>query len=177
MAQGKYIKDYRLVETVDERGRIRTDYEYIGADYHYARGLPAVRPIRRRALGAALVGWLAFLGGLLPNSRGMHALYVSLPYIFSALPLATVTAVLLQDAPEKEPLEHRQADRLENRYPPAALAAGILPCAALAGELIRLLTGQAVNGGDGLACLGAAVTAAAGFFLFSLRRGFQVRKG
>ena len=67
MARRKYLKDYRLVETVDERGRIRTGYEYIGPDYRYARGLETALKARRQALAACGAGMLAFLGGLLPR--------------------------------------------------------------------------------------------------------------
>ena len=79
MAQNRYVKDYRLVETVDERGRIRTDYEYIGDAYYYAQGPERAASARKRALLLCGLGWLFCVGGMLPNSRGMHALYVSLP--------------------------------------------------------------------------------------------------
>ena len=36
MAGKKYAKDYRLTDSLDERGRIRTETEYIGAYYRFA---------------------------------------------------------------------------------------------------------------------------------------------
>ncbi len=33
VSRNRYVGDYRLVESIDERGRIRTDFEYIGATY------------------------------------------------------------------------------------------------------------------------------------------------
>ena len=43
MSRNRYVGDYRLVESIDGRGRIRTDYEYIGANYAYAGGAKDVR--------------------------------------------------------------------------------------------------------------------------------------
>jgi len=95
MARKKYMKDYRLVETVDERVRIRTDYEYIGPDLRYARGLETALRERRRALIACGVGALAFLGGLVPRSGASFTLYVILPYVFAALAWAILPACSL----------------------------------------------------------------------------------
>lgn len=177
MAQNRYIKDYRLLETVNERGRIRTELEYIGDDYYFVRGLAAVRKDRKLVFPVCAAAWAALIGGLLPNSAGMHTLYVSLPYLFTLLALGLLTETILTALPAKEPFEHRQADRLTNQWPPAALAAGILPCVSLLGELIRLLIGLPMNAGDGLLCLCAAIAAGCAFFLFSRRKRFAVRKG
>ena len=177
MAQNRYVRDYRLVETVDERGRIRTDYEYIGDDYYYLRGPETALKARRTALAVCGVGWAALLGAMLPNSGGMRVLYVSLPLIFTVLALGLLTETLLSAASKTEPFQHRQADRLENRYPAASLAAAVLPGIALLGELVNLLRGVALNGGDGILCLCAAVTAGCGTLAFALRGRFAVRKG
>lgn len=176
MARKKYIRDYRLVETVDERGRIRSDYEYIGADYVYCRGADAVRRDKKAVLCAVIVGWLAFAGALLPPSAGMHAVYVALPFLFSAVPLGVLTDTLLTAARSAEPLRHQQADMLENRYPAAALWTMLLPCAALLGELVCLLLGARPRPGDAIFSLCAALTAGAGLFAFLRRRRFLCRK-
>ena len=176
MARKKYIKDYRLVETIDERGRIRSDYEYIGDGYVYVLGADAVRREKKTLLILIAVGWLAFVGALLPSAAGMHALYVALPFLFAAIPLGVTTDTLLSAAPNREPLRHQQADMLENRYPPAALWTAILPAAALLGELVRLLLGKAMNGGDALLALCGAVLIAVGVYAFSRRGRFACRK-
>lgn len=175
MARKKYIRDYRLVETIDERGRIRSDYEYIGSDYFYVLGAASVRKDKKAVLTAVVVGWLAFIGALIPSASGMRALYVALPFLFAAVPLGIVTDTLLSSAPAEEPLRHQQADMLENRYPPAALCAAILPAAALVGQIVRLLLG-AGNGGDLIFCLCAAVLAVCGGFAFSRRGRFLCRE-
>ena len=176
MARKKYIRDYRLVETIDERGRIRSDYEYIGSDYVYVLGADAVRREKRTLLVLIAVGWLAFVGALLPNAAGMHALYVALPFLFAAVPLGVLTDTLLSAAPKAEPLRHQQADMLEKRYPPSALWTAILSGAALLGGLVRLCIGADRNGGDSLFFAAAAVLTAVGIYAFSRRGRFVCRE-
>ena len=174
MVRKKYIRDYRLLETIDERGRIRSEYEYIGGDYVYILGADAVRREKRTLLAVIAVGWAAFVGALLPSAEGMRALYVALPFLFSAVPLGMMTDALISAA-KSEPLRHQQADILEKRYPPSALWTSILSGAALLGELARLLTGGETNGGDGVFALCAAVLIAVGVFAFSRRGRFACR--
>lgn len=177
MAQNRYAKDYRLVETVNERGRIRTDVEYIGAPYYYAAGLTSAMRARRMCIALCTAGWLALVGGMLPNSVGMHRWYVSMPYIFAALPLGLLTNALIFSAPRREPFEHRQADWLQNRWPPAAVAAGLLQCVSLAANVIRILAGGGANGGDAVQGVCAALCAGCAWALFSLSKRLAPRKG
>ncbi|MBR1821053.1 MAG: hypothetical protein IJ769_05460, partial [Clostridia bacterium] len=62
MSRNRYVGDYRLVESIDGRGHIKTDYEYIGAAYYFAGGAVAARRALKRALGCCAAGWLAFVG-------------------------------------------------------------------------------------------------------------------
>ena len=170
MARKRYIKDYRLVESVDDRGRIRTTYEYIGPAYGYVLGPEAAGREKRRILAVLVLGWLAFFGALLPDAGVMHGVYVALPFVFAALPLGLVTDVVLTALPKDEPLRHQQADLLSNRYPPAALLTAILPGVSLIGALIRLLLIGTAHWGDGVFAVCALALIACGWYLFS-RRG------
>lgn len=176
MARKRYIKDYRLIETVDERGRIRSDYEYIGADYRYVLGAEAAGRERRLLLALWGAGALAYVGALLPRSGGMTAVYAALPFLFTAIPLGIGIDTVLTAMPRREPLRHQQADMLENRYPSAALWTAILPAASLIGQLVRLLLGGAAYWGDGVLALCAAVLTAVGAVLFSRRGRVLCRK-
>lgn len=177
MARNKYIRDYRLVEHVSERGRIRTDYEYIGAYYRFVQTPATVRREKRILLALCAVGWIAFVCALLPNSLAMRTIYVSLPFAFGALPMGILTDIGISAFAAKEPLEHRQADKLSNRYPPAALAVAVLAAAAIAGETINLLRGQALCVGDICFSLCAGVLLACGIIVFSRRGNFATCKG
>lgn len=177
MAKGKYIKDYRLVESLNSRGGIRVETEYIGAPYVFVSGLEKGRKIRNLALLLCVAGWLSFIGAMLPNSAGMRTLYVALPFAFSALPLGLMSSLLLGSLGLKEPMEHRQADRFENRYPACALGMTVLPAASLVGEGIRWLAGGTMLPGDAVFAPCAALLCACGLGCFLQRGKLRTRKG
>lgn len=170
MARKRYIRDYRIVETVDERGRIRSDYEYIGKHYVYLLDAETVRREKRRALLCVFAGWAAFIAALVPNAAPMRAVYAALPFLCAAIPLGLLTDILLTAVPADGPLNHRQADMLENRYPAAALWSAILPAAAIAGAVVKLFRDRTFSGGDAVFLLAAAVMTGAGLRC-SVRRG------
>ncbi len=177
MARNKYIKDYRLLETVDERGRIRVESQYIGRYYVFAAGAEAVRREKRRLLGLCALGWAAFLAALLPVSTAMHTAYISIPFAFAALPLGMLTASLLELPTDGAPMEHRLADRTENSLPPRALFTAALPAAALVGQLLRwAITRQGFWPGDTVFSLGALSLAVCGAAAYSRRRCFVLRE-
>lgn len=162
MSRNRYVSDYRLMESIDRRGRIRTEYEYVGAAYVYAEGADAAARSLKRALLCLGVGWLAFLGALAPVSSASKTLWVILPFAFAALPLGLAMAAALQALRSKEPLEHRHADQLENRCPACSFFMTALPAIALAGELVNLLRGADLAAGDIAFALGAALIAVCG---------------
>ena len=176
MARNKYVKDYRLLETFDEKGRVHTDYEYIGDAYRFRASGERVARARRISLGACLLGWLLFLGGMIPPSTAMHTIYVSLPYAFSALPLGILTELAVTAFRVKEPMEHHFSDRLNNRFPPAALAVAVLSAASLLGELINLLRGFTLLSGDAVFTLCGALYFACGCLAFGCRKDLETRK-
>ena len=177
MAKGKYIKDYRIVESINSRGGVRVETEYIGAPYYFLLGSETAGKSRRLSLLLCLAGWCAFIGALIPNSAGMRTMYVSLPFAFSALPLGLMSSLLLGSLRLKEPMEHRLADRFENRFPAQALAMTALPGAALSGEGIRWATGGSMLPGDAVFAPCAAALCLCGALCFGQRGRLRTRKG
>ena len=141
MARNRYVKDYRLIEYMDERGRVKSDYEYIGAAYRFLADGERVTAAKRRAALALILGWCCFFAALIPVSAAMHTFYISFPFIFSAIPLGTLADIAFSTFRRKEPLEHRHADKLSARLPAAALGAVILAGASLLGEGIAAAVG------------------------------------
>ncbi len=148
MSRNRYVGDYRLVERINQRGRVQTDYEYIGAAYVYAEGTSAATAALKRALAACAVGWLAFVGALIGPSAASKTLWVILPFAFAALPLGLMTAPVARALRAKEPLEHRHADQLENRCPASSFFTVALPGIALVGEGVNLFRGVPMAAGD-----------------------------
>ena len=104
----------------------------------------------------------------------MHTLQAALPYAFCALPLFLLSDCAASFVKMQEPLSRRQADRMNNRYPAAAMFLAVLSFFALAGETARLVYGFAAAGekpypGDYIFILCAAVLFAAGIRLFGDR--------
>lgn len=176
MARNRYVKDYRLLETVDERGRIKSSYEYIGDAYRFVSRGERLKKAKLLALGLCPLLWLLFIGAMLPRSLAMRTFYVSLPFAFSALPLGITTEILVSTCLAKEPLEHRHADKIGNRLPPAALSAAVLMGVSLIGEIVRLLLGGAAQTGDAVFSLLAALLLGGCVIAFRLRRALVVRK-
>lgn len=167
MAGKKYAKDYRLTDSLDERGRIRTETEYIGAYYRFAGAADAVRKAQGRLLATALLGALSFLLSLLPRSTASLTLYVMLPFLFTALPIGLLLEALLHLRRSGERLDRRSADQANVRVPGCCLWFVILPGAALLGEGIALTLGHgAFLPGDGLFLAGALCTALCGWICF-----------
>ncbi len=142
MARKKYARDYRLNESLDERGRIRTEAEYIGVYYRYVSGAETARGALKTLLGFTVLAWALFLCSLLPHSTASLTMYVMLPYLFTALPLGMMTAALLQLRAAGERLDHRTADLAGERVPACSLWMLLLPGLSLLGEGIAQSFGR-----------------------------------
>lgn len=175
MARNQYYKDYRVVERVDERGRLRRESEYTGDPYRCAAEGAALRKEKRRALAVCGLGFVLFVVALLPFSAAAQRAYVILPFVFSALPLG-ILAEMLFSLPADRPLDRRMADRLANRYPAGALFLILLPGFALAGEGAAALGAGGFTAGDGVFAACAAGLVGCGLYLFKKRRSFDTRR-
>lgn len=156
MSRNRYVGDYRIVESIDGRGRVKSGYAYVGAPWAYAETAEVVRAARRNVTVCALVGWGAYVAALLPVSAATRTLFVSMPFILAAIPLAMIAALAWDLFRLKAPFEHRHADRLENRGPACSFFAILLSAIALAGEGINALRGVELLPGDAIFCGGAA---------------------
>ena len=164
MSRNRYVGDYRIVESIDERGRVRSDYEYIGAPWVYAADGQTVKAARMRVAACCAAGWLAWVVALLPVSAAMRALVIALSFAFAALPLALATGIAVSLFREKPPFEHRHADRLENRAPACTFFVALLVGVALIGEAVNALRGAQLLPGDGVFAVCAAVLVACAIF-------------
>lgn len=162
MSRNRYVGDYRIVESIDGRGRVKSDYEYIGAPYVYAGDAATVKAARRRVALCCAVGWAAWLAALIPVSAAMRALYVALPFAFAAIPLALTTGTAVSLFREKAPFERRHADRLENQAPACTFFLALLGVIALIGEGVNALRGADMLPGDAVFSVCAAVVVACG---------------
>ena len=178
MAKNRFGRDYRLIDTFDEKGRVRTTTEYIGASYRFENEPRIVREAVRKLLPLCAAGWIFFVAAMALPSAAMHRLYTSLPVIFTAIPLFLLTdhALTLRKMDPAQPMEHRRADLVNNRFPPAALFVVIFPALALTGELVSFLTGTVLMKGDILFAAGCGVLLFIGRFLFAQRGKLKAKE-
>ena len=160
MSRNRYVGDYRIVESIDGRGRVRSDYEYIGAPWVYAEDARVVRAARSRVAACCAIGWLSWIAALIPLSSAMRALYVALPFAFAAIPLALTAGTAVSLFREREPFERRHADRLENRAPAGTFFTALPDVIALVGEAVIALRGVELLPGDAVFAGCAAVMVA-----------------
>lgn len=177
MAGRKYVRDYRLVETMDERGRIRVETEYLGAYYVFAAGTKAAAAGKRRLLALCSLGWAGYLAALSFSSAAIRTVYVALPFVFTALPLWLLTALALSVRTDGKPMERAAAEKLSGGLAPRAGFAAALPAAALLGEAIVFFTRRAaIRPGDlGFVC-GALLAALCGAAALRRKEALAVRE-
>lgn len=149
MAVNRYAKDYRLVESVDEKGRLRASAEYIGADYFFVSGAVCAHAAARRCAVLCALAWAGQLAAFLPQSLAMRRLWSSLPAAFSILPLWLLSSAVFTALRAKEPLQRREAEVLGSRFPAAAVFAALLSGTAFFAALFPMLfSGGGVLPGD-----------------------------
>lgn len=148
MARRKYLKDYRIVETLNEKGGIRSSSEYIGEPFRF-RNPQAAESMKKRLPPLCILGWIAYAAALLPPSSAGRTAYACLPFLFSAIPLGMLTergAALLT---RKPPLERRSADRFNHWISGGSLMTAVLAGISLVGEAINFFFGSIpLSGGD-----------------------------
>lgn len=171
----KYARDYRLSDTVDERGRIRTETEYVGGAYGYA-DRDAPKTLKKLTLLSAIAWGLTLLPLFPPSTAGL-SIWVMLPWIFLLIPLWRLSSGLWSLRGAGETLQHRHADLANER--PEACGAGfaILAGLSLIGEIVALLLpGAKVHPGDLLFLICAGALVACGILCRRLGKGLRAEK-
>ena len=176
MAKRNYTSDYELEHSIDSRGNLKTSARYTGGMYAFENPVLA-GAARRRLLAADILAWILALAAMYPVSASMRTIYVSLPFAFSLLPLAlmTETVILLQG---KKELTHKQADKINSRFPFASMVLFLMTAFSCAGAMLRTFISGTVPGTGDLVFMTAAlgVCLAAGYSFSQRGRIRCVRK-
>lgn len=173
----KYIRDYSLSDSLDAKGRIRTETSYIGGSFY--RTVDAVTAKKKSILVAILcaLGWVLWIVPLLFNNGAMHLFFISVPFIFCALTLWMLSMAVYTALTTLEPMKHKQSDRLTNWLPGTALATAILSGISLIGLLVAVIFRLgALNGYDWLFGGCAAALCAVCIAVLSQKKFFRTEK-
>lgn len=173
----KYVKDYRLNETVDERGRIRSNAEYIGGSYYLKRDSAAVRTRAWILTAACAVSWICWLVPMLFNNGSMHIAFISYPYIFIALTLWLRSMALYTALTLTQPMKRKESDRLTNWLPGTSIATIVLSGVVLIGMGVSLVFNIGTrNSYDWLVLAGDLVLLAGSIFTLTQRAFFRTEE-
>lgn len=177
MAVNRFAKDYRLVESADEKGRLRTSAEYVGADYFFASGAACARPAARRCAVLCALAWVGQLAALIPHSGAMRRLWSSLPAAFAVLPLWLLSSAVFTALRAKEPMRRREAEVLNSRLPAAAIFAALLSGMALFAAFFSLLfSGSGMLPGDLCFPAGEFISAVCALLCFRKRTALAAKQ-
>lgn len=144
MSSRKYHKDYKLIEHVDDSGRVKTETVYCGDKFYYSSGADKAGKALRQMLACSAFSTISYILSLVPYSSASHTMLVLIPYLFSALPLWMLLSSLIVLLRKKDALEQREADYANNRITACCLWLMILPGFSLVAELASILMKQIV---------------------------------
>ena len=148
MSRNRYVGDYHLADTVDDRGKIRTEVEYTGGLYSFSQDPETVSRTKVKSLLLCAAGWLAYIAAMIPVSAATKTFYSAIPFVLTGVPLALLSGTAAAVFPLKERFIHKYADRIENRWPASAAFIVILAGIALLGETVNLIRGLKMTSGD-----------------------------
>ena len=176
VSRNRYIGDYHLADTVDDRGKIRTDVEYTGGLYSFSKDAETIRRTKNKSLLLCVAGWLAYIVAMIPISVAMKTFYSAIPFVFIAVPMALLTGTAAEVFPLKERFIHKHADRIENRWPASSAFIAILSGIALTGEAVTMIRGQAMTSGDLVFVLCAPVLLLTGILAWRAGKDLKCEK-
>ncbi|HBO33838.1 MAG TPA: hypothetical protein DD636_03730 [Anaerolineaceae bacterium] len=87
MASKKYIKDYDLVETEDEKGRVKKTAIYSGEYFRLNLEESQIKQLKLQFILFFVAALALHVGAGLVNNPGLYKIYMVIPYTGSFLPL------------------------------------------------------------------------------------------
>ena len=163
MAKKKYVRDYEISETIDEKGRVRSVPIYVGSYFCFCDA-------------AAALGWLAYIVALwLPSGAG-KLMYVILPFVFAAVPLWYVSSAVAALLRAGDKLKRSEAEKVAGNLPSASVFGIILTAVALIAEGITAIAApEKLNAADISFAAGAVILCAAFALSFSRRQAVATK--
>ena len=139
----KYLKDYRVEESVDERGRVIKEAVYIGGDYVFTPPVPTID--KRIIMCLSVLSCLAFVGALIPLTRAMQLVHVILPFTLSMISMYLMVGAAGSLLFVKEVMTHERAETISKRLPPTSLITAGLTAVAFVGFIVDLIASAGVT--------------------------------
>jgi len=175
MRRKDLIKDYELLDTVNEKGKLRSQVVYVGTYYSFEQDKKTVKNAAKRNLILAAVAWILYIVPLLFVSNAMKTVYVSVPFAFLALPLWNMVKVLLRIIGQQDLLENKDQRAITNTFPSSTFFIIVLSGIPLVAFPIKLLVDSVeILYSDIIFMVCDAIILFIGLCIFKTRNTFKV---
>lgn len=175
MAKKKYVRDYEISETIDEKGRVRSVPVYVGSYFCFCDA-GAAKKSRPLLLASVLLGWIAYVMALWPPSGAGKLMYVILPFVFAAVPLWYVSSAVVALLRAGDKLKRSEAEKVAGNLPSASIFGIILTAVALIAEGVTAIAApEKLNAADIAFAAGAGILCAAFVLSFSRRQAVATK--
>ena len=131
MISNNSLKYYRIVKTVDDKGRTISKAVYIGGDYRLDPPVSVRTKITLLCLSG--VSCLSYIAALCLVTQTSRIAYIVIPFVFLAVPLFLITTSAVSLLLMSDVLMRHKAEAIAKRLPRYALIAAILACMTLIG--------------------------------------------
>lgn len=148
MASKKYIKDYDLVETEDDKGRVKKTAVYHGDYFRLNIEESQINQFKWQFILLFVASLALHVCAGLVNNPGLNQLYTALPYTGSFFPLIFMAAGILRIPHKKGPYRIEEVDLSYQRIVSTSRLYLIFMGIGLLGALIYLIfvsNGQALG--------------------------------
>lgn len=139
MASKKYIRDYDLVETEDEQGRVKKTAVYRGDYFTINLDESQIKQFKRDSILLTLAILLIQVAGGFVANPGMYKIFIALPYTAAFLPLLYLTMAVFRLPDEKRPFRKEEVGLSYERIKTSNLLYLIFTIVGWLGTLIYLL--------------------------------------
>lgn len=135
----KFVDDYEIEITEDEKGREKKVPVYRGAYYEIAADEKQIKRFKLISIFLTIViAALHVAGGFVAN-QGMYQFYVSLPYVIAFLPLYFLTAGVFRLPNQKRLLRRDEYGLSFERMKKASISLLVILLVGVLGEIVFLI--------------------------------------
>ena len=177
----KQLQDYKITEERDERGKRRTYLDYIG-NYYYFNNKEAALASKPMIIGCSILGLVLYFALLSIRITVLRTPYVSIPFVFTGIPMITLVQGVWTLWTKKEPYYHKESDNITFKIPVSGGFILALQGVSFIAAIVALIVGRD-NAGDPIVfdfnnavffggCLIYAMT---GYILLSKRKILDMR--
>ncbi len=135
----KYLKDYKTILSVDEKGEQIRTYEYQGDYFKLPFSAAQMRKFKTIFLLALAGGIIAHIIAGFVNNPGMRNFYVVIPYVLTFLPMFNLLRSGIRLPVEERKYRREEIGVTYERFSNHSLVLLIALGVCLAGEVIYLL--------------------------------------